>query len=254
MQKKIKIFPYKMGSRSATAIAKALEVKKVYPNRNYKPKTNHLILNWGCSTKPNWYANIYNNILNRCDYVQNAVDKIKALQTMSEAGVITVPFTTSYDEAILWGDGKVVERNIISGTQGEGIVIPDTIEEVNIGSPLYTEMITNAREYRVHVFNGEVIDLQQKKRRSGLEESPSGKIKNSINGWVYCRDGITQPPECIRQQAILAVKSLGLDFGAVDILSKSGQTYVLEVNTSPNLEGTTLTNYINAIKKYAESL
>lgn len=245
-----------MGSRSAKAIAESLGVQRVYPNRHYKPKSNQLILNWGCSTTPTWYeyTNTYSNLLNRCVPIQNAVNKIKALQIMSGAGVSTIPFTTEFEKALDWGSGLIVERHVINGTQGVGINIPENLEDVNRGVPLYTKMITNAREYRVHVFCGEVIDLQQKKRRAGLEEAPSGQIKNSANGWVYCRDGITEPPVQIREQAILAVKSLGLDFGAVDILSKGGETFVLEVNTSPNLEGTTLTKYINAIKNYAERI
>ena len=46
-----------------------------------------------------------------------------------------------------------------------------------------------------------------------------------------------------------AIKALGLDFGAVDIIYNEAedQHYVLEVNTAPGLEGTTLQKYTEAI-------
>jgi D-alanine-D-alanine ligase-like ATP-grasp enzyme len=42
-----------------------------------------------------------------------------------------------------------------------------------------------------------------------------------------------------------------LDFGAVDVIYNRAQdkAYVLEVNTAPGLEGSTLDNYVEAIQK-----
>ena len=73
----------------------------------------------------------------------------------------------------------------------------------------------------------------------GGESNPL--IKNLDNGWVFCRTGISLPDDA-RNQAIAAVRSLGLDFGAVDVLyrEREDKAFVLEVNTAPGLEGTTL--------------
>jgi glutathione synthase/RimK-type ligase-like ATP-grasp enzyme len=48
---------------------------------------------------------------------------------------------------------------------------------------------------------------------------------------------------------LAAVSALGLDFGAVDIIwnEREDKCYVLEVNTAPGLQGSTLENYANAI-------
>ena len=67
-------------------------------------------------------------------------------------------------------------------------------------------------------------------------------------GSVYCRDGITS--NSIRDTlAINAIRALHLDFGAVDIIynERENQFYVLEVNTAPGLEGTTLQKYTESI-------
>jgi len=51
--------------------------------------------------------------------------------------------------------------------------------------------------------------------------------------------------------ALAAVSALGLDFGAVDIIynEHENQYYVLEVNTAPGLEGTTVEKYAEAFAK-----
>ena len=48
--------------------------------------------------------------------------------------------------------------------------------------------------------------------------------------------------------------SLGLDFGAVDVIYKDGKWYVLEVNTAPNLtsQSDVLDRYVKAFKEYAD--
>ena len=72
-------------------------------------------------------------------------------------------------------------------------------------------------------------------------------IRNIHTGWVYCRDNYIPDPTSI-QLAIDAVQAVGLDFGAVDLIYNQhyNQFYILEVNTAPGLEGTTLINYVNA--------
>jgi D-alanine-D-alanine ligase-like ATP-grasp enzyme len=53
------------------------------------------------------------------------------------------------------------------------------------------------------------------------------------------------------EHSISAVNTLGLDFGAVDlIVAKDGRVYVLEVNTAPGIEGITLEKYVKAFQNY----
>ena len=124
-------------------------------------------------------------------------------------------------------------------------MVASSIEEL-VAAPLYTQGIEKDKEYRVHVFKGQVIDYQQKKQRIGVESDST--IRNHSTGWVYTRISVVLP-EGVKEQAIKAVDALGLDFGAVDICTDlEGTPFVLEVNTAPGLEGTTLEKYIEAFK------
>ena len=120
-----------------------------------------------------------------------------------------------------------------------------------VPAPMYTKYIKKATEYRVHVFDGRVIDIQQKRKRQEVpNDEIDYQIRNAVNGWVYCRDGI-DCPDSVRMAAINAVAALGLDFGAVDVgwNTHDDAACVYEVNTAPGLEGSTLDSYYEAIKR-----
>jgi glutathione synthase/RimK-type ligase-like ATP-grasp enzyme len=98
-------------------------------------------------------------------------------------------------------------------------------------------------ELRLHVDFGKVIFLQYKKRQSEVAQTPDQKlIRNHGNGWVFCPRPVEDAPADSAAQAVLAVKALCLDFGAVDIVvgKKDNMPYVLEVNTAPGIESPTL--------------
>ena len=53
-----------------------------------------------------------------------------------------------------------------------------------------------------------------------------------------------------KKAAVDVINYFELEFGAVDLIeTESGKTFVLEVNTAPGLEGTTLTKYGDAFRQ-----
>lgn len=178
------------------------------------------------------------------------------------ATVRTPEFTTDRYLAMQWvGQGfTVVERHILNGNSGAGIRLVEPAKEDHDPelneirrAPLYVKYVPKKQEYRIHVCGGEAVDIQRKARRKDVEdEAINWKIRNHDNGFIFARneDGVT-PPDVIKQ-AVDAVKVLGLDFGAVDVIfnEKEQKAYVLEVNTAPGLAGETLQGYLRRFGQY----
>lgn len=248
------IYPYKLGSESAKALRAKLSAKLgrrillVKPDGRFKPRRSDKVINWGSSTLPKW--DFAKPDLNFPTQIALAANKLLTLTRLHEAEIPVPEFTTNREEAQQWlaDSSTVVVRHTLTGHSGQGIEIV-TEGEVPV-APLYTKYKKKRAEYRVHVFGGQVIDTVQKKKRNA-EERPSNFstfIRSHATGWVFCRDGITNCPTR-NATAMGAVTALSLDFGAVDIIYNEHENkyYVLEVNTAPGLEGTTLDKYVEAI-------
>ena len=170
-------------------------------------------------------------------------------------GVRIPEFTTDRNIAYDWlrKDGvAVVVRTKLNGHSGDGIVLVSDKDSEIPAAPLYVKYIKKEKEFRVHVAFGEVIDVQEKRKRKDLPEdfATNYQVRNHQTGWVYCREDI-QEPTGLRDMAIRAVLELGLDFGAVDLIYnvKRNEVYVLECNTAPGLEGSTVDRYAEAFVK-----
>lgn len=109
------------------------------------------------------------------------------------------------------------------------------------GATHFLEFIPDAREFRVHIAFGKSIKIAEKV--GGV-----GYIKSRRHGWYFAYPQDFNHKITLRRVAKQAVESLGLDFGAVDVLYSSGKFYVLEVNTAPALtsQSDTLERYVRA--------
>lgn len=287
----IKIYPYKQGSASVKALKQALDAKIIkLENSRYRYKPAHKVINWGNSRRPSWMSNDV-PVINKPEDVAIASNKLLTLEKLEGEGVATVPFTVNEDTAQEWLDDghKVFVRQTLTGHSGAGIIVQESgadaflletarslalngfhrqsrtlyddarvdVPEIE-PAPLYTMGINNHGEYRVHVFNGEVILYQKKSRRVNEEtgevvtaEGEEADVRNLASNWVY-RTGNLNRLERIEELAKNAVRALGLDFGAVDIIKdENGEVFVLEVNCAPGLKNQeTLQAYVNAISNH----
>lgn len=226
-------------------------VLTVRTDRVHLLKPTRIVVNWG-SSEP--FTDIpYCRILNNPDAVRLASNKLYTFGQWRRFGVACPEWTTEMDVAKEWAAKKsttVFCRTRLQSHSGDGIVIANLASEV-VNAPLYTKYIKKKKEFRVHVFNGKVIDVQEKRRSSASPDS-SFLIRNHANGFVFCRDDIIEPSD-LRETGLNAVAALGLDFGAVDIVYNEhyDKCYALEVNSAPGLEGTTLQIYTDTIKELA---
>lgn len=176
------------------------------------------------------------------------LNKIQQLTKFKENEVPCPSFTTDIQLLNSLRTKTVFARLLINSTGGKGIVEFNLENDVPPQAPLYTAYIPKKAEYRFHVFGNQVVDVQQKKKKSGSESEINTHVRNLTHGYVYCRDNIN-PPEQAANIAIKAVESLGYNYGAVDLIynEKQDKCYVLEVNSRPGLMGITLDKYSTAI-------
>lgn len=242
------IMPYKLGSDSAKALAQGLNVLRIN-GKKFLGKRD-VVINWGNSEvvpKSRW-GNV--RTINSPNAVAKASNKIDTFIELTKKGIVTVPWTTSSPHAQGWlqSDDVVVARTYVNGSQGRGIRIITGDDTTFPNAALYTKYVPKCHEYRVHVMFGEVIDFSKKKRKEGVEVSEF--IRNHSNGWVFCKDGAVLPDK-VAKLSIEAVNALGLDFGALDVLYKErdDKAYILEINSAPGIEGSTLNKYIDNFKR-----
>ena len=248
------LYPYKPGSESSKLLADALGIKRIsHRNSKFKGSQDKVVINWGASELPEEVAKC--NVLNKPEAVAIATDKLKFFIHMEDSVVSIPEFTTDRHLAQIWYDQEidVVCRTILNGYGGKGIVLADSKQGI-VDAPLYTKYIPKKSEYRVHVFDGNVIAVQRKARRRDVpDDQINWKIRNMEGGFIFARnEGLGEVPNDVKFQALSCVLSCGLTFGAVDVIynEKHDRAYVLEVNTAPGLAGETLNDYVKEFKKW----
>lgn len=246
-QKRIILIGYKIGSRSLknlqTQLKEDQEERRVLRVRRtsvrYKRRLSDKIIAWG-PTAPCPHVNQAQEIAKKV-----ASDKLLSFQKFKEASVSIPEWTTDKTVAMAWGKDYLA-RTLLRSHSGKGIVMVAAGQEPP-HAKLYVQYKKKKHEYRVHVFNGKVVDFTQKKRKVG-HENTNNQIRNHQNGWVYARENVVKP-DGIDNLALSACAAIGLNSGAVDIIwnEKENKCYVLEINTAPGIEGTTCKNYTNEI-------
>ncbi|RAU82182.1 30S ribosomal protein S6--L-glutamate ligase [Pontibacter arcticus] len=192
-------------------------------------------------------------------------DKLRSLQILSRAG-LGMPKTafTNYSkggtsELVKEVGGAPLVIKLLEGTQGLGVVLAETkkaAESVieafhNLKARIIVqEFIAEAggADIRAFVVNGEIVGAM---KRQGKE----GEFRSNLH-----RGGKATLIKLTRQEkaaALLAASSLGLGIAGVDLLQSKRGPLILEVNSSPGLEGienATQKDIASKIIEYTEGL
>lgn len=253
---KLRVLPYKAGSKSARDLVNQLSPRAIIKKQRTPVKGRRkVLLNWGHSNPA--FSLMGVTVLNAPEAVARASNKLTAFRILAAAGVRIPEFTNDINVAKGWIEDEriVLCRTLLRANSGRGIHVAKTEADL-ISAPLYVKYIRKEKEYRLHVFKGQVIDLVEKRRRSNFESNPAYNkyIRSYEQGWVMARDGVSVSNE-VKAEAVKAVTALGLDFGAVDlVLNREGQPVILECNTAPGIQGTTLQSYKRAIESWLNSV
>jgi ribosomal protein S6--L-glutamate ligase len=171
-------------------------------------------------------------------------DKLRSMQLLARDGV-GLPVTTfahdpkQTEEVVKVAGGAPMVVKLLEGTQGIGVVLADTdrsaksvIEAfrgagINI---LVQEFIKEAggTDIRAFVIGGKVVAAM---KRTGAE----GDFRSNLHRGGSAAVVKISPEE--RSTALRAAKSMGLSVCGVDMLRSNHGPVVMEVNSSPGLEG-----------------
>jgi hypothetical protein len=180
------------------------------------------------------------------------VTGLRQLQLFKRANIACPDFTTSLDDANQWVQaGPLVFGRNNDHEKGLDIVAPDSPDWAK--KDFWTKVIPAGREYRVHVFDGQLIHQSLKELNPNAKPSRTDRlpIRNTSTGYSY-NHNFDAPPAAV-ELAKRAVNEVGYLWGAVDILEdKTGVPYVLEVNSAPGMGTPTARAYADAIKRYTQ--
>ncbi|MFT6872280.1 MAG: ribosomal protein S6--L-glutamate ligase [Roseivirga sp.] len=190
-------------------------------------------------------------------------DKLRSLQILSGAG-LPMPKTafTNYSKEekslIDHVGGAPVIIKLLEGTQGLGVVLAETrkaaqsVIEAFHGLKariIVQEFIKEAKasDLRIFIVDGQVVGAM---KRTGAD----GEFRSNLH-----RGGSAEIVKLSRKEksaAIKAADALGLSVAGVDLLQSSRGPLILEVNSSPGLEGiekATDVDIAGEIVKYIEA-
>lgn len=187
------------------------------------------------------------SVLQSAESIARAGNKLVSLQCFNRDGVPCPEFQV---RPATTSDGVWLGRSTHGMCGTDIVVYPNGLSNYapdRNRHDFYTRYIPNSREYRVHVFGDQILGVMGK-YLDYPDQAGDGYIKNVAHGYRF-RTPQKQLNASRTDAAIAAVKSLGLDFGAVDlIIGEDGKEYVLEVNTAPALAPLTFAKYVEAFK------
>ncbi|MGE3920130.1 MAG: 30S ribosomal protein S6--L-glutamate ligase [Gammaproteobacteria bacterium] len=186
--------------------------------------------------------NIY--CVNKSLAITRARDKLRSLQMLARRG-IGLPITgfahspDDIDDLIKMVGGTPLVIKLLEGTQGIGVVLAETPKAAQSVLEAFLDLKVNimVQEY-IHEANG--ADLRcfvigDKVVASMRRQARPGEFRSNIH-----RGGFAEPiqlTEPERKIAIRAARTLGLNVAGVDLLRSDRGPLVMEVNSSPGLEG-----------------
>ena len=259
------------GSRSARLLATALGAGLAEVGSERRTRQDRFVINWGVSLAPQAFRQQELTWSNGPDAVVNCGNKRFTFVCLGIDGVPTLEWEVpaadpAHMELVrqwLAEDGKIVVRHTVTGHSGAGIQIVRTGEEIP-AAPLYTRYYKKQAEYRVHMFYGQPILIQQKRKQNGGVED--NLVRTRGNGWIFTVNDLSCDTRGYREElvqlAAAGASAVGAMHCAVDVLVKhdsgtnAGQQgmAICEINSAPALEATsTLGAYVQAFQaKIAE--
>ena len=189
-------------------------------------------------------------------------DKLRSLQILSKSGVgipksvfARHPKADDVKTMIAEAGGTPVILKLLEGTHGTGVIKADSVSSAKSAVEAFSgikkdiivqEFIEEAggKDIRAFVVDGEVVGAME---RSGQE----GEFRSNLH-----KGGSARPIELSTKEKAVAVEAArlhGLMVAGVDMLISSRGPLIIEVNSSPGLQGIERATGVNIAEKIIEA-
>lgn len=178
------------------------------------------------------------------DGISRSRDKLRSMQILSRAGVGLPTTSFAHDSQDINGildvvGGPPVVVKLLEGTQGVGVVLAETRKAAESVISAFRQLDANflvqqfigeaeGSDIRAIVVNGEVVAAMRRR-------SPPGDFRSNLH-----RGGTAEVVELSPNEtatAVRAANAMGLEVAGVDLIQSDEGPMVLEINSSPGLEG-----------------
>ena len=218
--------------------------------------------------------------INTVKGVETSSDKLLMKQAFDKAGIPTAMwFTTKDGKEFTSSKEKLTIDNLPypivaksrRGSRGEGNTLVENIEEMDefltkhktLSNFIFEKFYNYNKEYRVHIADEEAFYTCRKMLKSDTPEENKWFKNDSNSVWILEENKSFDKPtnwKAVIQACVKAVKSVGLDIGAVDVRIQNNTTekgnarkeinfIILETNSAPSFGDITAKKYLEILPK-----
>ena len=228
----ILLYRHTLGEDSCKGIAEnSTKGLKAVLNNNIP--VSDIVFRWGTtSTLPG-----NPKVINKAKAIHYVFDKKKSRKDFADKGFAPKTWVDFGDYLDTHNESHVIVRKN-EHSRSEHLHFCQTMKEVYEACDKYesyyiSEYIKKDHEYRVFIVSGRVIAVLEKHPASKDEDSwgcvpEEGAVFFKYVDWTSWNTRMIET-------ALGAFKMTDLDFGAVDMMTKGTDSYVLEINTGPQL-------------------
>lgn len=207
------------------------------------PRIGASVTYYGCAVVRQFeMMNVFSTVSS--DAIIRSRDKLRSFQHLSKAGIdmpktVFTNYSTDVEKVIAHVGGSPVVIKLLEGTQGIGVVLAETknaaesvLEAFNglEARALVQEYIAEAkgRDLRALIVDNRIVGAM---KRQGKE----GEFRSNLHrGGTYSYHELNEEEKKI---ALKAAKKLKLPVCGVDIIQSNRGPLIMEVNSTPGLEG-----------------
>ena len=194
-------------------------------------------------------------VVNSSISISNSRDKLRSTQILAEAG-INMPITgfashTKDIEGVIESVGSTpLIMKLLQGTQGQGIVLAETRKAAESVMSAFRQLDADimvqefikesaGTDIRAFVVGSKVVASMKR-------NAPEGEFRSNVH-----RGSTIQNITLTNEESVMAVnaaKTLGLSIAGVDLMRSDRGPLILEVNSSPGLQGIETCSKIDVAK------